>query len=369
VIADNTRRLASIVERAFSGRSPNQGEALACLTAHPDRLKEAFFPFLATPTPLVLDCPVLFSNLCQLGQAPFPSRADDPRADVWSVDTLIAWVEKARAAGLTQGLMVAARFWDGLQVPGLESVNTLKTYGRVLALLRELVGDTVPITGFSPDEVRFLSVVSGRSDRYVLDYLAGHGLNTLLGRGAGLLTEPGRRALSPRLMPVPEWWRVYELAHRLGMAEGFSLSPGLSLPPVKQPDGSRLNPLPLNIISHVKTIRQWADAHGVQVPPVWLEGPKPQNPEGVIALCRLFGLSPSVLWDLPDDLRWGWEERPPVDRAAASLELGATGWGRLSQLVLAAWQRQQPLVWEPALLMASMGELVRSTPTTKAERP
>ncbi len=69
----------------------------------------------------------------------------------------------------------------------------------------------------SPEEIRYLSQLSGRSVGDVIRQLQDAGLGTLPGTAAEVLVEEVRRILCPEKLTTEEWVEVMRTAHRLGL--------------------------------------------------------------------------------------------------------------------------------------------------------
>ncbi|MCE3234707.1 MAG: synthase subunit 2 [Vampirovibrio sp.] len=156
------------------------------------------------------------TNLCELEPAlyPYPHKPGDAGAYTLSIDDIDACLERMSARQLQRITLSAGGTWPYLQIPGLEAPNTLKTYAKVLRHIREKA-PTLRIEGFSPDEVDFLCVLSDRHERYILEMMQDHGLNTLGGHGVEVLSNPVRQIISPKKASVKRWFEITEVAHRL----------------------------------------------------------------------------------------------------------------------------------------------------------
>jgi FO synthase subunit 2 len=172
-------------------------------------------------------CSLFLTSLDEMAPAiySYPRRPGDTGAWTLSIDEIDACLELAGYRNLTQITVSSGGFWPYLQIPGLEAPTLLKTYAKVLAHIREKA-PTLTITGFSPDEVDFLRIISDRSERYVLELLKDQGLQVLDGHGAEILVDAVRRKVSPKKAKVKRWLEIVATAHSLAVPTVLKIEAG-----------------------------------------------------------------------------------------------------------------------------------------------
>lgn len=105
-----------------------------------------------------------------------------------------------------------------LCIPGLEKPMALPSWCALLAYCREHLPSQTVLEALSPEGIEFLSIVSDRSSRYVLEALKDHGL-TRLGCWTGMpLVEPVRSGLSPKSASAKVWCDIVLEAFAQGIA-------------------------------------------------------------------------------------------------------------------------------------------------------
>jgi 2-iminoacetate synthase ThiH len=172
------------------------------------------------------ELPLFFTNICEMqpsiyGYARLP---DEETAYVLTIDDIEARLEEGMHRQATR-LFLTGGMYSELCIPGLEAPTALKSYGKLVSHLRELV-PSWKITGFSPDEIDFLSIVSGRAPRYILEYLMDAGLSQLGGYGADILVDRVRHLISPKKMRVKDWFGIMETAESLGLPVEMTMTYG-----------------------------------------------------------------------------------------------------------------------------------------------
>jgi 2-iminoacetate synthase ThiH len=216
---------ASILDSAQDGRPLSAQEALHLLelTDSNDlallRKTAGEVARRQTPVPVLpgFSCSLYLTNLCELQPSiyPYPKQPGQSGAYTLTIDDIDAVLE---LCGPQKGFLTVSGggFWSALSIPGLEKNGLLKTYAHLLNHIREKCPN-IRISGFSPDEVEFLSIVSSRSPRYILELLKDHGLETLGSHPAGLLVSSVRKKISPKLQPIKDWLELAQMAAQLGI--------------------------------------------------------------------------------------------------------------------------------------------------------
>lgn len=224
-----------ILDKALDGREISGAEALTLLqlTQEDDlhHLREVADTVRARQmgdsVHYGVGCSLYLTNLCELSPClyPYPRASGDAGAWMLTIDDLDAQLEIVRYGDIPRLSLSGGGFWPYLQIRGLEAPTVLKTYVRLLAYIQEHA-PTLSIGGFSPDEVEFLCIVSDRSERYVLEVLADHGLKRLGGQGTEILVDPVRQAISPRKATVKRWFEIVSAAHHLQLPVEAALETG-----------------------------------------------------------------------------------------------------------------------------------------------
>jgi cyclic dehypoxanthinyl futalosine synthase len=76
---------------------------------------------------------------------------------------------------------------------------------------------TIEINAFSPSEIQYIGLISGKSWREVLSELKAVGLSGLPGGGGEILDDEIRQRVSPKKIMTDDWFGVMKVAHELGL--------------------------------------------------------------------------------------------------------------------------------------------------------
>ena len=297
--------------------------------------------------PCIRQVSLFLTNQCELRPACFayPKEAGDKGAFVATIDDLDAILERAATMEAEQAF-IASGFHAGLLIPGLEQSTPLKTYGRVLAYLRDRSPE-LSIQAYSPDFIDFLAVLSDRSYQYILEYLQDMGLRSLSGYTLGLLSDGYRRQLSPKYAPVKEWTAIVRTAHALGLAIPLAMTLGHTETPdllarhldrarrlLQEAPGlfSSLQPIQTPIFSRKYSgVRRWlplavarlslsGDLRNIQT--LWLPDGAELAQEGLGNGANHFGATDAM--QLPGFL-WGGSRQPALSPEEATKLVAETG--------------------------------------------
>jgi 2-iminoacetate synthase ThiH len=287
-------------------------------------------------------CSLFLTNLCEL-QAniyPYVKQPGQTGAYTLTIDDIDAVLELSQTQNNPHVTISGGGFWSNLRIPGLEKASVLKTYQHLLNHVREKCPN-IKISGFSPDEVEFLSIISNQKPRYILDLLKDHGLKTLGGYQSGLLVSGVRKKISPKLMPVKDWLSVVQTATKLGM------------PTLLQNQLGHLETLS-DRVQHLTRIREFLQKQTKQydspffaglIPQLITANPKtqadwpgmqhatPQDRLKWLAVCRLF----LGAWIPNQQSFWQIESSDPLDEAQVGLQSGANMLGNTDVLAFSGF--------------------------------
>lgn len=164
---------------------------------------------------------LILTNRCELKPSIYPYWGLKNEAGYFTltIDDIDAVLEACRNehSQKIDGLSITGGgFSSTLQIPGMEKPTVLKTYQALMQYVLEKA-PSLHISGFSPDEIDFLSVLSSRSPRYILDLLKDYGLKRLESYQIGILSDSVRQKISPKLTTVKHWFEIASHAHRIGL--------------------------------------------------------------------------------------------------------------------------------------------------------
>ncbi len=137
---------------------------------------------------------------------------DDVDAYVLSDEQLAEQARQAAAAGCTELHVVG----------GVHPDKPYEWYLEVLRVLR-FTAPRLHLKAYTAIEIEWLSRISGRSVRSVLEDLIRAGLNSLPGGGAEIFDQQIRTVLCPRKPDARSWLSIHRAAHQLGLRSNATM--------------------------------------------------------------------------------------------------------------------------------------------------
>lgn len=262
----------------------------------------------------------------------YPKKAGDERGFALSIDGIDEILERALAQSAQQLYVSGGGAWSSLRIAGLEAPTLLKTYAKVLSHVRERAPG-LELTGFSPDEIEFLSIISNRNERYLLEMFHDLGLRGLGGNGSEILVDEVRQRISPKKCSVKRWFEIANLASQLGLSVQAKIEAG-PLESLTQ----RVSQLE-RLRQALKTARDTGQAlFNVLVPQMWTRIPTALSPREVLSpqirpedRFKLTAVMRLYLGDLLPEQQVFWTANG-VHEAQDALTWGANGLGGTNAL-------------------------------------
>lgn len=123
-----------------------------------------------------------------------------------SNEQITAKVAQAEKAGITEVCIQG----------GLHPNYGLTQYAEILKAVKR-VSPRVHIHAFSPMEIKHAADMSGKSYRYVLEFLISNGLGSMPGTAAEILDDTVREKICPGKLSTDQWVEIITTAHKLGL--------------------------------------------------------------------------------------------------------------------------------------------------------
>lgn len=160
---------------------------------------------------------VNFTNICDSVClfCGFRASESDQNSYVISLDKFEQDIEQAKKEGI-QEICLQGGLYSKLQIPGLRSATLLDMYAELLIWVKERF-EYVHIHAYSPEEIDFLSVLSGKSHRYILEYFKDSGLESMPGTAAEILDDEVRKKICSKKLNTQTWVDVISMAHKVGI--------------------------------------------------------------------------------------------------------------------------------------------------------
>jgi len=155
----------------------------------------------------VVDRNINYTNICinRCRFCAFYRDADDPEGYVLSKRELFKKIEETLDLGGTQILIQG----------GLNPELDIHYYVDLLGSIKKKY--EINVHGFSPPEITYLANKSDLTVREALVVLRQAGLDSIPGGGAEILSDRGRKMMSPKKLSSSGWLKVMREAHMQGM--------------------------------------------------------------------------------------------------------------------------------------------------------
>ena len=110
-------------------------------------------------------------------------------------------------------------------VGGLHPTHPYNFYSTLLESIHRL-DPQLHLKAYSAVEIEYFAELAGRSVEWVLEDLKAHGLGSLPGGGAEVLTDRIHRKLYRDKIGPDRWLEIHQVAHRLGIPSGATMLAG-----------------------------------------------------------------------------------------------------------------------------------------------
>lgn len=110
-------------------------------------------------------------------------------------------------------------------VGGLHPSHPYRYYPELLDRLRQ-ASPNIHLKAFTAVEIEYFAGLAGRSVEWVLEDLKAHGLASMPGGGAEVLTDRIHQKLYRDKMGPDRWLEIHEIAHRLGIPTSATMLAG-----------------------------------------------------------------------------------------------------------------------------------------------
>lgn len=215
LLAGITPRVAHILDRALSGADvaaeeaevllQTSGQDLTATVAAADHLRREAVGDVVT---YVVNRNINFTNVCIKGCGFCAFSRDFRQEEGYFLpeDEILRRAQEAWDLGATEVCVQA----------GLPPKMDGDLYIRLTRLIKEAIPG-IHIHGFSPEEVLYGSIRSGRTIRGYLEELKAAGVGSLPGTAAEILDDELRDRISPGRIRTAQWIEVITTAHDLGI--------------------------------------------------------------------------------------------------------------------------------------------------------
>ena len=179
--------------------------------------KHQFHP-PGTPVTFVIDRNINYTNVCNVDClfCAFYRHKEADDAYTMEYHQIREKVDELVAAGGTQVLLQGG-------------VNPDLPFEYYLDVVRRLRADFPDITihSFSPTEIAYMTVITGKDLKWVIQQLIEAGISSIPGGGAEILHDDIRRKVSHKKVDTHDWLEVMEVAHGLGLKTSSTMMFGM----------------------------------------------------------------------------------------------------------------------------------------------
>lgn len=158
---------------------------------------------------------VNFTNICESVCLFCGFRRSEGHIDAYTLnlDDFEEVLASASKDGISE-ICLQGGLYSKLQIKGLKSVTLLDMYAELLQWVKDK-NSNIHIHAYSPEEIDFLSITSGKDTKYILEYLKDSGLDSMPGTAAEILVDDIRKTICPKKLNTKRWSEVVALAHSL----------------------------------------------------------------------------------------------------------------------------------------------------------
>lgn len=182
-----------------------------------ESVKRQFHPE-GSPVTFVIDRNVNYTNVCNVDClfCAFYRHKEDNDAYTLEYHQIKEKVDELVAAGGTQLLLQGG-------------VNPDLPFEYYLDIVRQLRKDypTLTIHSFSPTEIEYMTILTGKDLKWVIQQLIEAGISSIPGAGAEILHDDIRQKVSHKKVNTYGWLKVMEVAHELGLRTSATMMFGM----------------------------------------------------------------------------------------------------------------------------------------------
>lgn len=163
----------------------------------------------------IVNLNVNFTNICEAVClfCGFRRSENSPESYIINLDEFEGLLYNSVKDGITE-ICLQGGLHSGLKIHGLKSKNILDMYAELLIWVKTRYSD-LHIHAYSPEEIEFLSILSGKSIQYILEYLKDSGLGSMPGTAAEILVDEVRSKICSKKLSTKKWIEVVKTVHKL----------------------------------------------------------------------------------------------------------------------------------------------------------
>lgn len=158
-----------------------------------------------------------FTNICESVClfCGFRRSETDFDATTLNLDEFEETLYKAANQGISE-ICLQGGLNSKLKIKGLKSIEMLDMYAELLQWFKSRYSH-IHLHAYSPEEIDFLSVISGKSINYVLEYLKDSGLDSMPGTAAEIFDKEIRSIICSKKLSADKWVNIIKTAHKTGI--------------------------------------------------------------------------------------------------------------------------------------------------------
>jgi len=163
----------------------------------------------------IINLNVNFTNICEsiCLFCGYRRSENDPDSFILNFDEFQDRLDSFVKDGISEVCLQGGLF-SKIKIPGLKSTNVLDIYAELIEKIKSRYPE-IHIHAYSPDEIEFVSLISGKKISYILEYFKDVGLDSMPGTAAEILDDGIRAIICPKKLNTAKWIEIIKLAHKL----------------------------------------------------------------------------------------------------------------------------------------------------------
>ena len=174
----------------------------------------------------IVNSNVNFTNICEAVClfCGFRRKESDPDSEILNLDELEEKLYNSVKNGASE-VCLTGGLYSRLKIQGLKATNMLDLYAELLLWIKDKAPN-IHLHAYSPEEIEYSSILSGKPVKYILEYFKDSGLDSMPGTAAEILADEIRSIICPKKLNTQRWVEIISQAHRLNIPTSATIMYG-----------------------------------------------------------------------------------------------------------------------------------------------